>query len=159
MPRIKNKKEEETAPRSDVAHIVQTIHKIFQDVDAFSKYAFRAFGVSGPQIWALRTLSRRNSLTMGDLAEAMHLHISTVSGIVDRMEKAGYAMRERDTEDRRVVHLRLTPRGRAILPRLPEPPRSRVLKGVQRLSKPELHLLRGAVDRLARIMQVPTQKA
>lgn len=158
MPCRRNIKAEAAASGDDVAHIVRTIHQIFRDVDAFSKYAFRAFGVSGPQIWALRTLAQRDSLTMGDLAAAMHLHISTVSGIVDRIEKAGYAMRARDEGDRRVVRLRLTPRGRAILPRLPEPPRSRILNGVRRLPPAELKTLRHAILCLARIMRAPAGK-
>ena len=37
---------------------------------------------------------------------------STVTGIIDRMEREGLVVRERSTEDRRVVHIRLTDEGR-----------------------------------------------
>jgi len=49
----------------------------------------------------------------------MYLHISTISGIVDRLETGGYLQRRRSTDDRRVVHLRLTEKGKRTILQAP----------------------------------------
>ncbi|HYE98525.1 MAG TPA: MarR family transcriptional regulator, partial [Planctomycetota bacterium] len=126
-------------------------------VDTFSRQALKEFGVTGPQIWALRTIHAERGLTIGELAGRMYLHISTVSGILDRLEERGLIERRRSPEDRRVTRLEVTARGRAVLARAPEPPRSLVLRGLQGLSRSELRNLRRSIDILAGIMQVPPE--
>ena len=49
--------------------------------------------------------------TVSELAERMQLERHTVTELVDRAERAGLVARERSSEDRRVVHLRLTDEG------------------------------------------------
>jgi DNA-binding MarR family transcriptional regulator len=142
-----------TERRPAVEEIVRHLHQIFKAVDTFSRRTLAEFGVSGPQIWALRTIEGSGSLTMGELADHMFLHMSTVTGIVDRLESRHLVIRERFGEDRRVVHLRVTARGRAVIERTPEPPRSQIAKGLQHLQPRELGRMRYAIARLAHIMR------
>ncbi len=146
------------ARRRLIAEVVQPLHSIFRSVDTFSKRSLKTFGVTGPQIWALRTVHKAGVLTVGELTRQMYLHISTVSGIVDRLEAAGLLTRERQKPDRRIVHLRLTSRGRAVLKRTPEPPRSKISSRVQRLKDGELRQLRWAVQRLSQLMDIVPEK-
>ncbi len=48
-------------------------------------------------------------MTAGDLARATGLTTASITGVLDRLEEAGYVRRERDSKDRRrvVVHLEL----------------------------------------------------
>lgn len=138
--------------KEELAEVVQGLHHLFKAVDTFSRQMLRTFGVSGPQVWALGTIAQAGSLTIGELADRMYLHISTVSGIVDRLEERSLMVRERTEEDRRVVRLRVTRQGRLILQRAPEPPRSLIAKGLQRLSDRELQIMKSAVRQLTRIM-------
>lgn len=140
--------------REAIVEIVEGLHRIFKAVDTFSRRALKEFGVTGPQIWALRSIEESGELTIGDLADQMYLHISTISSLLDRLEERGFVTRTRDDADRRVVNLRLTPAGRGILKRAPEPPRSKVLRGLQRLGDHELHTVSRAVRELSRIMDV-----
>jgi DNA-binding MarR family transcriptional regulator len=89
---------------------------------------------------------------IGALAERLYLHISTVSGVLDRLEERGLAARVRAPEDRRVVRLKVTAAGVALLKRVPEPPRSRLARGVGRLTELELRRVRDALGLLARLM-------
>ncbi|MBZ4416091.1 MarR family transcriptional regulator [Myxococcus sp. RHSTA-1-4] len=66
-----------------------------------------------PQVHALLWLGQDGALTMGDLARRLGVTEKTVTGVVDRLEREGYLMRERSASDRRVVHCRLTPEGQA----------------------------------------------
>jgi DNA-binding MarR family transcriptional regulator len=133
---------------------VEMLHQIFQAVDLFSRQTLRDFGVSGPQIWALRTIDEEGVVNMGDLAQRMHLHMSTVTGIIDRLESAKLATRERSDADARVMELRLTPRGRTLLAKAPEPPRSKAARGLQRLSPKDLDRVHSALLLIARAMDV-----
>jgi|SRR5882672_6361466 len=133
---------------------LEILHRIFQSVDLFSRKALRDFGVTGPQIWALRTIERAGVSTMGALAQGMHLHMSTVTGIIDRLEAGRLVTRVRSSEDARVMELRLTPRGRTILARSPEPPRSKAARGLQRLPPARLRQVRAALLLVAGAMDV-----
>jgi len=71
--------------------------------------------VTPPQFNALMDIARSGPLTMGDLCQHLYLASSTVTDLVDRMERAGLVERERDAVDRRVIRLHLTERGRAVI--------------------------------------------
>jgi len=63
-------------------------------------------------------LGTDGSLTMGALARAVGVTEKTITGVVDRLERDRLAHRERDPADRRVVHVRLAPRGAALYRRI-----------------------------------------
>lgn len=66
--------------------------------------------VPGPVSWALRELGE--PMAMRDLAERMWCDASYITGIADRLEKAGWAFRQNDPDDRRVKQLVLTQAGK-----------------------------------------------
>jgi DNA-binding MarR family transcriptional regulator len=140
--------------QATLSESVEMLHQIFQAVDLFSRQTLRDFGVSGPQIWALRTIDELGVASMGDLAQGMHLHMSTVSGIIDRLESGKLVTRERSAQDARVMDLRLTPKGKALLAKAPEPPRSKAARGLKRLRPGELDRVHSALLLIARAMDV-----
>lgn len=79
-----------------------------------SKWMARRFGVTGPQRFALRVVGREPDLSAGRLAEILKMHPSTLTGILQRLERRGFLTRRVDATDRRRVRLELTPSGRAI---------------------------------------------
>ena len=56
-------------------------------------------------------LGTRNALIMRELAENMRLHVSTMTGIVDKLTDKGFVTRTRTEEDRRIVRVALTDAG------------------------------------------------
>ena len=71
-----------------------------------------------PQAHSLLWLGHDDSLPMGELSRRVGITEKTMTGIVDRLEAAGHVVRERDVADRRVVHVKLTPGGRALHDRI-----------------------------------------
>lgn len=67
--------------------------------------------ITTTQLLAIRELQRESELTLGELAERMKLGKSTVSGIVDRLVKAGFLKRTRNESNRRALSLELTEKG------------------------------------------------
>ena len=138
-----------------LSETVQLLHQMFQSMDLFSRRMLRDFGVTSPQLWALRTIDAAGVLSMSDVAQGMHLHLSTVTGIVDRLESSKLVTRERSTADGRVKELRLTAKGRAILARAPEPPRSKAARRLGRLRPAELRQVHASLRILTEAMDLP----
>jgi DNA-binding MarR family transcriptional regulator len=64
--------------------------------------------LTGPQGMLIGILAHLGAMKISDLSEKMGLSNSTVSGIVDRLEKQGIVERTRSKEDRRVVQVNVT---------------------------------------------------
>jgi len=73
------------------------------------------FDITPPQFNALLVLASNDNLTMGELCKRLFLASSTVTDLVDRMEKSGLVTRERDPEDRRVIRLKVLDRGHELI--------------------------------------------
>jgi DNA-binding MarR family transcriptional regulator len=67
--------------------------------------------LSAPQIHLLLSLVHDGPLPMGDLARRVAVTEKTITGLVDRLERDGLVGRTRTSADRRVVRVKLTPRG------------------------------------------------
>jgi DNA-binding MarR family transcriptional regulator len=79
----------------------------------------RKYRITGPQLGALRFISLSPGTSLQQLSNQLYLHISTVSGIVDRLEKRGYVSRERGDDDRRKVCLYVTAEGKRVIKKTP----------------------------------------
>ncbi|MFQ5849037.1 MAG: MarR family winged helix-turn-helix transcriptional regulator [Candidatus Binatia bacterium] len=64
-----------------------------------------------PQLYVLATIGYAGGLPFNEIGAKMMVTVSNLTGIVDRLEEKGLVVRERDTNDRRVVHVRLTKKG------------------------------------------------
>jgi MarR family transcriptional regulator, organic hydroperoxide resistance regulator len=64
--------------------------------------------ITGPQRMVLRVVDQFPNLSAGELAHALRLHPSTVTGILQRLGHRGLLTREVDPEDSRRVRLKVT---------------------------------------------------
>ena len=87
------------------------LRDLWAEFRAMSRTVLTGFEVTPLQYHALVFLSLKDGLTMGGLCDKLLLAASTVTDLVDRMEAAGYVVRDRCASDRRVVRIRLTPAG------------------------------------------------
>src|SRR5882724_12232096 len=76
--------------------------------------AFSRHGVHEGQQFILRQLWAEDGQTPGEIARRLGLATPTVTRAATRMEAAGLLRREPHPDDRRMVRLRLTDRGRAL---------------------------------------------
>jgi DNA-binding MarR family transcriptional regulator len=60
-------------------------------------------GINATDLNCLNILSFSGRMTAGQLARATGLTTASITGVIDRLEEAGYVRRERDTADRRRV--------------------------------------------------------
>ncbi len=74
---------------------------------------FSEDGVSMGQMGILRVIMKHGSATPKELADALQVTTGDVTGLVDKLEKAGLVTRRRSTSDRRVVHVEPTRKAQA----------------------------------------------
>lgn len=141
-----------TKADADVAAIVQGLRRINQAIEEYSREVHRAYGLTGPQLWALKTLHRRGSLTAGELAEALVVHQSSVSVLLTRLERRRLVHRVRRRTDRRYVEIALTEAGRTLAEQSPEPAQGRLLHRLRRMRPAEVTAIRRSIDTLVDAM-------
>src|SRR5580692_3371008 len=92
-------------------------------------------------------------LTAGHLARATGLTTGAVTGILDRLEKAGLVERFRDPSDRRKVFVRPCPEALQRVARLYEGLAAASLKHASRYSTKELELIQGYLEGSLRVLR------
>src|SRR5437763_4065421 len=75
----------------------------------FGQTVANVAGISGSDLECLDFLNLEGRVTAGRLAEVTGLTTGAITGVVDRLEKAGLVRRERDAVDRRKVYIALVP--------------------------------------------------
>ena len=100
-----------------ISEIMQSLRRVFKAIHDYSQDVSAKFGITGPQLWALKTIAQDGSLPLGELSRKMCVHPSTISGVIDRLEDKGYVarVRDRDTGDRRVINVELTLKGKRLV--------------------------------------------
>jgi DNA-binding MarR family transcriptional regulator len=83
---------------------------------------FRAHGLTPSQYNILRILRGEGKpLPCLEVAERTITVVPGITGLIDRLERAGLVTRERSAEDRRVIHVAITDKGLGLLAELDEP--------------------------------------
>lgn len=67
--------------------------------------------VTPAQAGILFLLSEKDGRTMSELSRILSIDNSTLTGLVDRLEKAGLAKRDASPHDRRASHVYISPEG------------------------------------------------
>lgn len=110
-------------------------------------------GLSGAALWALVEIAERPGLSVSDLARMLAVHQTTASNLLQRLEQAGLVARTRADTDLRVVLLRPTDAGLALLSRAPKPVRGVLQEALLRLPPDALADLDRALGALIEQME------
>jgi DNA-binding MarR family transcriptional regulator len=99
-------------PLGEVLDFMRLIWAVDHALQRMSKQMEKTIGVTGPQRLVLRIVGRFPGISAGELARMLHLHPSTLTGILARLERQGSIRRRPDPRDKRRTSLGLTQRGR-----------------------------------------------
>ena len=97
----------------------ERLHRLTKDL--IRRYQFRdwnqicCYGITISQCHILDVVAEAGDLSMQRLARRMFKSISTMSRVAGQLVRKGYIKRRQDPEDRRIVHVSITPQGKAIL--------------------------------------------
>ena len=81
------------------------------DFDRLSQAVAERVGLNSTDLMAMDLISHDRSVTAGQIANHLHLTTGAITGLLDRLERAGFARRTADAKDRRRVFVVPTPKG------------------------------------------------
>jgi len=125
--------------------IFKSAHKHFHEIE-------KTAGIGGASLWALAEIAETSNLTVSGLAKAMSIHQSTASNLMEKLEVSGHILRTRSLEDRRVVYLSLTEKGREVLSKAPPPYRGILPDALLRLNPKSRAMLNTYLTELIGLM-------
>lgn len=96
------------------SEIASLIREINAGINQQMRNMFKDEALTPPQMMIIFMLAQEKRLRVSDISQKMSLANSTVSGILDRMEKQGYIKRIRSSTDKRVVLVQTTEQVKAI---------------------------------------------
>ncbi len=142
---------------------LQLLWAIAHGLESISKRMRATVGVTGPQRLVVRLIGRYGKATPGDLAEVLHVHPSSLTGVLRRLEKAQLIKRATDPTDGRRAILTLTARGQALNDQASGTVESSVRRTLRGVSPAQAATARGVLATLARELGVesslPTRNA
>lgn len=131
---------------------VESIEKHLRKVDYIIRKNGRMilsdFGITVPQFTALQVLINNGDMTIGELSQQMDLACSTITDLIDRMEKNDLVKREKDQKDKRVVRVIVLARGHDILQKVLERRIIFLESKLEGLSLDEVAGLKSALEKL-----------
>jgi len=97
-----------------VLDFMRTLWALDHALQSASKRMEAALGVTAPQRTLVRIVGRFPGISAGEAAAILHVHPSTLTGVLKRLEGRGLVTRRADPRDGRRALLALTARGRAL---------------------------------------------
>ncbi len=132
--------------------ILRALRRITRSIDLHSRHLASTYGLTGPQLVALRAIAKRGPLTPSEVAREISLSQATVTGIVDRLSARQLVTRARSTKDRRLVTVTITPAGLALIDSAPSPLQERFALRLGTLSAEEQAIIRLTLEKIVRMM-------
>lgn len=145
----------------DTADILIKIRKIVRSVDIESKKIQKEYGVSIPQVLCLNFLheSPNYQSTQGEIRNFLNLNSSTVSGIINRLEKKGLLARLPKSGDKRVVNIALTSAGDKLLGSIPSLLHEQLSEKLQKLDDIEIKKVEDSLNTLVKLLEIEQVEA
>ncbi len=142
-----------TDVKAEVDQVLEAIIYLYTESRRITKDLARRAELTGPQLTVVKMLETVGELSLSDLSDRIRAQNSTVTGIIDRMEREGLVVRARSTEDKRVVRIRLTEKGERIAREIPVEPMEIFRNALAGLTAAETRDLLRILTKLARRVQ------
>lgn len=143
----------------DYEELLIALRRITRAIDLHSKKLQRETGLTTSQLLVLEAAVKLVKPSPGNIAKEVQLSQATVTNLIDRLERNELILRHKSTQDKRVVEVRLTDKGRNIIERAPEPLQAGFLREFRKLERWEQHQLVGSVQRVAVLMDAEDNDA
>jgi DNA-binding MarR family transcriptional regulator len=129
-------------------YLVRVVEKIERQLEAHVEQ----YGLTPPQFEVLAQLQRTPHIVQQQLADRLRMSKGNVVGILNRLEQAGFVMRQIHPEDGRAYLLCLTERGATLISQVLPEHEALIIECLNRLPPPEREQLHDALRRLNRAL-------
>ena len=137
-------------PVGDAIDFLRLIWAVDHALQRRSKSMAATLGITGPQRLVIRIIGRFPSIHAGRLADILHLHPSSLTALVKRLERRNLVRRWPDERDRRRWLLGLTRQGQALNRETPGTIEAAVHRMLKTTTNAELDVTVTVLDKLAR---------
>ncbi len=138
------------APLGDIVDFMRLLWAVDHGLAATSKKMETTLGVTGPQRFVVRMVGHYPGVSAGKLAGLLHLHPSTLTGILRRLESRDLIVRHADPNDARRTRFELTDKGQALNVARTGTVEASVTKALKHVSARKLDAAREVLIALAR---------
>lgn len=146
----------DSEPLSDALAFMQLLWAVAHGLESSSKRMHAELGVTGPQRLVLRIVGHYRRIAAGQLAEVLHIHPSSLTGMLKRLEEADLLRRESDPFDRRRALLALTKRGQRLNDRRDGTIESVVAAALAKMSKDRVASAKTVLKAIADALETET---
>ncbi len=133
----------------DVLDFMRLLWAVDHGLQSTSKRMETRLGVTGPQRLVIRIVGRSPGISAGELADIMHVHPSTLTGVLKRLEIRGILTRKPDPHDARRALFGLTAKGKDLDQQRTGTVEAAVRRALGRLDEHQLEVTGEALSILA----------
>lgn len=136
--------------------IIIKIRQIVRSINLESKKIQKEYGVSIPQVLCLSYIREAPNFqtTQKNIRNYLNLNASTVTGIINRLEKKGYIARLPKLGDRRITSITLTVAGQKLLDRLPPLMQEQLMEKISELPQEKVDHINSGLDELINLLNI-----
>lgn len=132
--------------------ILRALRRIIRAVDIHSRKLNNEYNITAPQMICLYSLAGQEEMTLSALAREVNLGMSTVNGIVDRLESKKMLTRTRSDKDRRKVILEITEAGLEVVRASPPLLQKRFSEALRSLPELEQATIALSLEQVVKLM-------
>ena len=136
--------------------IIIKIRQIVRSINLESKKIQKEYGVSIPQVLCLSYIRDAPNFqtTQKNIRNYLNLNASTVTGIINRLEKKGYIARLPKLGDKRITSITLTGSGQTLLNQLPPLLQEQLVAKISELPPEKVEYIKGGLDELIQLLNI-----
>jgi DNA-binding MarR family transcriptional regulator len=132
--------------------LIAALNRAMRDASGYgvlySQTVAERLGINSTDLECLDFIVLRGPLPAGELAAATGLTTGAITGVIDRLERAGFARRDRHDSDRRKVLVHALPAVQRRIQPLFEPMQRAAMSVLSQYNDKELSLVLGVFTRL-----------
>ena len=133
-------------------NLLIALRKMIQAIDRHSSNLKKKFGLTGPQLILLQSISAHDKISVTQLSKNVSLSQATVTDITKRLESRNYITRTRDIDDKRKTNIALTENGKAILDTVPPLLQEQFTERFSKLENWEQLMIESSFERVVSMM-------
>lgn len=141
-------------PSDHTKQIIFSIRRLIQASELYTKELNKKYHISAAQLNCILTLYEYGPLPPSKIAMHMMVKSSTITGVVDRLEKKGFAERMRNSPDRRVITIQLTEAGKKLAENAPPPIQQKIIDGLKQTEKAKIEQIVRSLSMLTDMLDV-----
>jgi DNA-binding MarR family transcriptional regulator len=91
------------------SRVIEELRALSTALDRLDQFAAERLGLNRTDLRALDLIGQGGTVSPSSLARSLGMSTGATTVVLDRLERAGYAVRSRDSADRRRILVRMTP--------------------------------------------------